>query len=32
MAVFRDIVPGYRLRPPSEQELAVKVGVLPCDM
>lgn len=30
MAVFRDIVPGYRLRPPSEQELAVKVGVHPC--
>lgn len=25
-AVFKDIVPGYRIRPPSEKELEVKVG------
>ena len=26
MAVFQDIVPSYRIRPPSEMELAVKVS------
>ncbi len=25
LAVFLDIIPGYRIRPPTEQELAVKV-------
>ncbi|GAX79807.1 hypothetical protein CEUSTIGMA_g7247.t1 [Chlamydomonas eustigma] len=26
LAVFRDIIPGYRIRPPTDQELQVKVS------
>jgi hypothetical protein len=26
LAVFKDILPGYRIRPPTEKELQVKVG------
>eukprot|EP00983_Pelagomonas_calceolata_P106904 1159283-Pelagomonas_calceolata.AAC.5 len=25
LAVFKDIIPGYRIRPPTEKELEVKV-------
>jgi hypothetical protein len=26
LAVFKDVLPGYRIRPPTEKELQVKVG------